>query len=258
MRIIERGILLALALGCAGASGDDLEAYRVELTTSVWWVPPKGAVRAGQLPVDFASDLALGDSPTFFGRLVWKPGRRHKVIVEGSPYRFAGDHVLTRTVTFQGRVYSFNERIQSEAELDYFSAGYGYDILNGPSGHLGLSVSGAYFRASGTLAAPARSIEGSDEQTVGLPLVGLSFRRSPWPGSSVLSIQGDVKGISVGRYGHFVQGSLEAGVNWRWISVLGGYQFLNSDIHESTNRPQPSGVRTRFTGPIFTIQFRDR
>ena len=227
--------------------------FRVELTAAAWQTRIEGTLQAAGLPIDLRSDLALDDRTIFFGRLVAKPGRRHRLIIEGSPYSFAGVNTVSRAITFQGQTFTVNDTLQSSATLDYVYGGYQFDIISASRGHFGFQAGAAYLNATGTINSATRGITATRSQKIGLPLAGAGFR--VWP-LRFLNITGGVKGMSLGGYGHFVQGEIGAGVGIRFITFQAGYQIVDADVHENTGTAGRPGIAPRIQGPIFAIQLR--
>src|SRR5947199_10445125 len=93
---------------------EDFENFRVEITASAWLVSPTGTIQSGLLPVDLRGDLQLEQSqPHFFGKLVLKPARRHRISVEGIPYRLEGAAPVSRQIVFAGRTYNVQDFVTS-------------------------------------------------------------------------------------------------------------------------------------------------
>lgn len=92
---------------CASISDGNPEDFRVELTGAVWLVNSSGTIQANGTPVDLVSDLgAQQRQPTFFGRLVVKPGRKHRIVIEGTPFRISGYNVVDRTFVYRGQTFN--------------------------------------------------------------------------------------------------------------------------------------------------------
>jgi hypothetical protein len=249
-----RGLLVFFAAMLPLIAQSDPEAFRFEVTALAWRTSVEGTLQSGILPIDLQSDLNLQPQWTFFGKLTAKPGRKHRIFIEGSPYSFDGRNALARSVTFNGRTYNVQDRIVSSAELTYVAAGYQYDVIGRPRGHLGFQVSGAYLDATGTLSSINTGISATRSQQIGLPLAGAEFRAFLIP--SILSVSGEIKGMAFGDYGHFVQAGVFAGVGWHGVSLQAGWQILDADIHEANGGANPAGIAPRITGPIVGIQFR--
>jgi hypothetical protein len=241
----------------AFAQTEPLENFRVELTAATWRPSVTGTVTALGLPVALHGDLNLDDGWMFFGKLVFKPARRHRIVVEGSPYDFTGLNNLTRNVTFNGKTYFVQETVASEAELTYVYGGYQFDVISRDRGHIGIEAGGAYLDATGTIRGVTTGASATRNQTIGLPLAGAEFRWFLLPRSRLLNVNGEVKGMAFGGYGNFFQGAFHVGAGNRWITIQAGYQYLNADIHENRS-VNPAGIAPVFQGPIFSVQLRDR
>jgi hypothetical protein len=194
------------------------------------------------------------NKPTFFGKLVVKPGRKHRIIVEGTPYNLDGRKNLTETIVYRGQTFNVNETVVSNASLTYVFAGYQYDVLSREAGHLGIQVGGSYLDATGTISGLTSAISATKSQRIGLPLVGTEFRFAPIPGLRAIQIAGEVKGMGLGDYGHYIQSELKAGLRAGLFTFEAGYRFVDANVHETGSNP--SGVSPQFKGPIAGVVFR--
>jgi hypothetical protein len=233
---------------------DDPEKSKLEITTSYWPINTSGTIRANGTPVDLKSDLGVTQSqPTFTGKLVAKPGRRNKIVVEGTPFGLDGNKDLSRSITYQGRNYVVNDRVTSTADMNYFYAGYQFDVLSRPSGHLGVEAGGAYLSATGSITSQTANVTESKTETVGLPLAGVEFRVFPVRRRFNVEINGEVRGMKFGGYGYYVQASANAGAGIGPVLVEGGYRIVNFDIHTTD---LTTVVNPQFTGPVVSLVFR--
>ena len=94
----------------------------------------------------------------------------------------------------------------------------------------------------------------SKSETIGLPLAGAEFRIFPIPGHRIFEIDGGLRGMGFGSYGHYVQANGNAGVAIGPITLQAGYRAVNVDLHQSSNGG--SGLSARLQGPIFGALFR--
>jgi hypothetical protein len=235
-------------------TSDDSESFHVEITGSAWLVDSGGTIQAGGSPVDLVSDLgAQQQQPAFYGRLVIKPGRRHRIVVEGMPLRLNGYNIVSRTITYQGQTFDVNDTVRSTADLNYAFAGYQYDLLSSSRGHFGLSAGAAYLSATGTVMEVAGGTTATKTEAVGLPLAGAEGRVFPLPHSQILQIEAGVRGMAVGSYGHYLEASGSGGVGIGPFVILAGYRWANIDLHDSSAE---NGVDVRLHGPIFSLQWR--
>jgi hypothetical protein len=248
-------LLAAIALPPA-SRGQDVEEFRVEVTASLWVRDVTGTIRSGITPVDLRADLGIEqDRPQFYGRLVFQPVRRHRFLVEGAPYRLQGEQDVSRQFTFAGQTYTFQDRVASNASIDFVFGGYQFDLVSRPRGHFGFAGGIAYIDATGTVESRDFDFTGTETQSFPFPLVGAGFRALLVPGRQLLSVEGGFKGMTLGDYGHYVQGVASVGLNvGRHMTVLAGYLVVNADVHR---RNGTRGFDPRFSGPVFSVQLRD-
>jgi hypothetical protein len=255
-----------------GTNGGGPEDFRVEVTGSAWLVNSGGTIRpgggSGVIPVislspvitvpaaiDLVTDLGVKQrQPSFYGRLVIKPGRKHRIVIEGTPVALHGTNVITQTVIYQGQVFTIGQTLESSADVNYFFGGYQYDVVSAPAGHLGFSVGGAYLNATGTIRGIESGLVATKSETVGLPLAGAEARVFVIPGRKLLEIDGGVRGMAFGGYGHYVEGTVNGGIGFGPLTIQAGYRAVSADLHSANNGG--NGVDVRLRGPIFSLQAR--
>src|SRR5215472_1723116 len=111
------GVPAVLLLTLPAMAQEGIEKFHVELTASGWLVSPSGTIQSGITPVDLRRDLQLEQwKPHFFGKLVVKPCRRHRLMVEGTPYRLSGAAPVSRQIVFAGRTYNIQDFVTSTAD----------------------------------------------------------------------------------------------------------------------------------------------
>jgi hypothetical protein len=243
-------------LGRIYAASENPEDFRVELTGAAWLLDSSGLIQANGTPVNLVSDLgASQQQPTFFGRLILKPRRKHRIVVEGTPFQLSGYNIVDRTIVYHGETFNVHETLRSSAELNYLFAGYQYDVLTGSMGHLGFSVGAAYLGTTGTITSVQLGTTATKTETLGLPLVGAETRIFPIPGHHMLLLEGDIKGMDVGGYGDYIEAAGSGGINVGHFAVLAGYRTVNPNIHTSSSH-NPAGVNVHLRGPIFSMQWR--
>ncbi len=233
----------------------DPESFKVEVTGSAWVLNSSGTLQASGTPIDLKRDLGIEQNqPTFLGKLVLKPGRKHRIVIEGTPFRLNGLNTITRTITYHGQTFNVSDTVSSSAQLDYLFAGYQYDVISRPAGHLGFAIGGAYLNATGTLHSQQLNTTASKTETIGLPLIGADFRVFPLPSHRFLEINGAAKGMAFGDYGHYVDGQINVGVPVGHITLEAGYRIVDADLHQTSG--QQNGISPQFTGPVFSLVFR--
>jgi hypothetical protein len=238
----------------AASNGEAPEDFHFEITGAAWLVNSSGTIQANGSPINLVSDLgAEQQQPTFYGRFVFKPGRHHRIVVEGSPISISGLNTVQRTIVYRGQSFNVDETLSSSADLNYLFAGYQYDVLTGRLGHLGFSVGGAYLGATGTINAVQASTTATRSETIGLPLAGMDFRVFPIPGRKIIEVEGGMQGMGVGSYGSFIEGSASGGVRLGPIGILAGYRELVANLHEASGGG--SGVDLHLRGPVFSLMW---
>jgi hypothetical protein len=258
------GVGVLRAASWQDTSASDAENFRVEVTGSAWLVDSGGTIQAGGAlasviasgtAIDLVTDLGVKQrQSTFYGRLIIKPGRKHRIVIEGTPVRLHGTNVITRTVIYQGQVFTMGQTLQSSADVNYFFGGYQYDLISHPAGHLGISVGGGYLNATGTIRGIESGLLATKSETVGLPLAGAEGRVFVIPGRKLLEIDGGVRGMTYGGYGHYLEGTVNGGIGFGPLTVQAGYRAVSADLH--TTSDGGNGVDVRLHGPIFSLQAR--
>lgn len=247
-------VIFLLLAAISAFAQEDAEQSKIEITTSYWPINTSGSIRANGTPVDLKSDLGVSQGQaTFSGKLVAKPGRKQKIIVEGTPFRLDGSKNLSRSITYQGRTYVVSDYVTSTADMNYFYAGYQVDLLSRPAGHLGFEAGGAYLSATGSITSHTAGVTESKTETIGLPLAGVEFRAFPVRRNISVEVNGEVRGMKFGSYGYYVQASGNLGAGFGPILVEGGYRIVNFDIH-TTNLT--TIVNPQFTGPVVSLVIR--
>jgi hypothetical protein len=249
------GCLLFACTAFAADTSESPEAFHIEVTGSGWLVNSGGTIQASGSPINLATDLGVyQQQPTFYGRLIFKPGRKHRIIVEGTPFFLQGQNTVDRTVTYRGDTFNVSQTLISNADFNYAFAGYQYDLLSGSMGHLGLSVGGAYLNADGTIRALQTGITATKSETVGLPLAGVEGRVFPIRRHRILEFDGGLRGMDFDGYGHYLEAGANAGVTFGPITLQAGYRSVRVDI--LTTSANPSGVDALLRGPLFSAQWR--
>lgn len=247
--------LLLIGIKIQAADVENPESFRLEFTGSSWLLNTAGNVESSGTVIDFVHDLGFEQQrPTFYGKLVFKPGRKHRIVLEASPLRFEGQNTIHRSIIYQGQAFDVDETLKTNAGLDDVYVGYQYDILSGPAGHLGVSAGGAYMNATATIVSVEAATTASKTQNLGLPLTGIDFRIFPLRSHKWVDIDGEIKGMDFGHYGYFVEGAANAGVWLGPVVVEAGYRVVDSLLQETG--ADGGGIAVRMRGPIFSLGFK--
>jgi hypothetical protein len=251
-----RFVLFLLFAATAQAQDNDREAFTVEGTVAAWFLHPAGTVISNGNQIDFRTDLGISEHHTSpYIRAILKPSRKNRVVFETIPYRLNGNQQLTRSVTFNGVTYTIQDRIASEANVNYFFGGYQRDLVSNSFGHAGFLTGIGYLDGDANVRSQTRGLQGTESAKIPFPLVGGEFRVLPDP-RGLFNINADVKGFPLGTYGHYFQTVVNVGVSLGHnLTAQAGYGYVNANIHEKNNG---DGFKLNFRGPLLSIQFRDR
>src|SRR5436190_7822712 len=240
----------------AYAQDNDREAFTVEGTVSAWFLHSSGDVISNGNRIDFRTDLGISSRHTSpFIHVILKPRRKDRIVFETIPYRLEGNAQLTKSFTFNGVTYTIQDRVASEANVNYFFGAYQRDLVSGSMGHAGLQAGVGYLDGDANVKSQTRGLQGSESAKIPFPLIGGEFRVFP-DSRGHLNVNADVKGFPLDGYGHYFQTVVNVGVSLSHnLTAQVGYAYVNGDVHEKNNG---DGFRLNFRGPVISIQFRDR
>src|SRR3989304_9621565 len=180
------------------------ENYTIEVEGRMWMVKLDSTVRIVEngigTEVKLVDDLGFDERKNFFeGRLQVKFARKHKLNLEYIPLKWDADKLITRTIEFNGQLYTVGTRVQSRLDLTFFKGGYEYDFLAGSLGFLGGTLDVLVANAKVQLTAPALAIDQKEEVTVPIPMIGLIGRVYPikW-----VNLTAKASGLPAGSYGY--------------------------------------------------------
>jgi len=228
------------------------KVYGYEVSGSWLGFAPHGDVQTNSNRVEFSSDLGIDNvqSQAAFWFLI-KPWYRSGLFAEFIPYRFDGEQTITRSFRFGGVTYTANQPVTAKATLNYVSFGYLHDVVNRARIEGRLLAGVAYFGLRSSATSPS---VGTAEvnRDVPFPLVGFLARYSPSEASH-FSIRGDIRGMTFGSYGNYidVSGALAYNVS-QHITLEAGYRAVDGQGHHKTR-----GADLNFRGPTITFRLHD-
>ena len=229
------------------------EKYGYEFTAGYWPLSSSGNVLSHGTTTDFRSDLGIKGRAHPMFKAILKTAERHGFTFEFVPYRLDGENTLTRSVHFSGQTYPAQDRIHSEASVNYIFGGYQYDLVSRRRGYVELIAGVAYFGAS-VRAESQRVGSTTEERRVPLPILGGRFRIFPFRGDS-FNINGEVKGMAYGSFGRYINPSVNAALAVApHVRLQAGFNLVDADAH---NTEGTKGFKLRFAGPIFSVQLHD-
>jgi outer membrane protein len=207
------------------------EFVGLEIGIAGWQAAPSGWVEdastAGSGRADLEDDLQLDDQTAGFAwlRVMHPIPLLPNAKLSYTPLQFEGSG--SSSFTFAGATY--NERVDSEAQLDQWDAALFYEVLdNVVDLDVGLNVKvlDGYFKTTSQTTGETRQVDFSApipmlyaNAGVNLPLTGLSLA---------------VEGSAVGYSGHSLS-DIKAGVRYTMLGVVGleaGYRALRVKIDD--------------------------
>jgi len=244
-------LFLFAPLLTAGSS-EGPEDYRIELSGTLWRMNTNGTIHADGTPANLITDLGVGQRQRIYdGRLVLRFKRKNRFVFEGTPISINGMNTLNRSVSYFGQQYSVSETLKSSAQVNYIYGGFHRDWYRGRFGRAGTSIGAAYLGLAGSVQANPSGIDKKGSTPFGLPLAGGDFRFYLIPDKRWLAVEGAVRGLPAGSYGHWLEAI--AGVGG-WVGPIGmqiGYREILIDFHQTGINP--NGMNLRFYGPLATV-----
>jgi len=156
------------------------ETYAVEFAYG-WWRPAPTIQIASEgleIPptlIDFETDFGVESQRMREFRIVVRPGKKHKFKFDYLPISYEiVDHVLERTVVFNGQSYTVGVPVNVDAKFTTLKIGYEYDFLYYDRGYLGFIVDTKVTRARIDFDSPVNSEFA--EAVAPIPTVGLAGR----------------------------------------------------------------------------------
>jgi hypothetical protein len=228
------------------------KVYGYEVSGSWLGFTPKGNVQTNSNLVEFDSDLGIDGMQSQVA--LWfliKPWYRSGLFGEFTPYRFNGEQTITRSFRFGGVTYAANQPVSAKATLNYVSFGYLHEVVNSARFEGKLLAGVAYFGLRSSATSP---LVGTAEvnRDVPFPLAGFLGRYSPSEDSQ-FSLRGDIRGMTFGSYGSYidVSGAFAFNVS-EHISLEAGYRAVDGHGHHKTR-----GADLNFRGPTITFRLHD-
>jgi len=228
------------------------KVVRYEISASWLGLTPKGNVLTNSNRVDFVSDLGIDHRQSQVGfSFLMQPWDRGGLFLEVIPYRFSGELTTSRSFRFGGVTYPANETLTSTATLNYIAMGYQHSIVGRPRLDVGLQAGVAYVGVRAR--ASSASVGSADvDRDVPFPLAGFVARYTPG-GQSQFSLRGEIRGMTFGSYGRYIEGAGGLGFNLsRHVTLEAGYRVIDGEGHHKTR-----GAELNFRGPTLTFRLHD-
>jgi hypothetical protein len=214
------------------------ERYIIEGSGSLWNPNPAMSITSESLGIigsriDFVQDLGLQQTRFRGFKIVFHPGRKHKLRFERVPIDYQQSAVLRRDIVFNGQRYSVGVPVISELDWKAYRYAYEYDFISMSRGFGGVVLGAEQTDVNATLRSPIL-----DEYTglrAPVPAIGGIARVYVTSG---VSITGELSGIKLPEnkaydfHGHYMDLDLYGTFNFnRIIGAQVGYRTLDVDAH---------------------------
>jgi hypothetical protein len=246
------GLLFLSTHLCAASDSEGPEDYRIELNANLWRMNTNGTLHSDGMPINLLTDLGVGQRQRIYdGRLVWKFKRKYRFVLEGTPLSIQGLNTVNRSVSYFGQQYSVSETLKSSAKINYVYAGLHHDWYSGRMGRFGSSLGAAYLGLSGSIQAEQSGVSKKNSTPAGLPFAGVDFRFYLIPNKRWIALEGTVRGLPAGGYGHWLEGSGGVGGFVGPIGMQIGYREMLINFHQTGINA--NGINLRFYGPMASV-----
>jgi hypothetical protein len=135
------------------------EKYHVEVAYALWRPNRDIIVSSESLgiigtQIDAVTDLGFGEETFQDLKIVLRPSRKFKFLIDYTPIKYTGDTILSRTIVFNGQRYSIGLPVVSELDWKIWRFGLEYDFIYGSRGFAGFIIDAKYNDVDLTLTAP--------------------------------------------------------------------------------------------------------
>lgn len=231
--VFMSALLLALPAPAGAEVTFEVRSWRADLA---------GVIQIGDTApvdeIDLVADLGLETEDDFEGRLLIRPSRRTMLRLAWLPLSFAGEEIVSRTITFFGRDFTVSRRVLSELELDYGRLGFAWQFLSTRDGRyrIGPLIEAKGFRGEATLSAPdpPLAVTESGEFETAFASAGLVADLEP---SERLHLFAEASVLVDTNDGDLLDA--EGGVRFYpldWLAIVGGYRILEVDAGDGDER----------------------
>jgi hypothetical protein len=258
-------LLLTCALGLRAQDNEEFDSYKVRIEGFWFYSNPTGDIQGSREngTIDLSKDLGFNSYSTFSGKLDWKFTHKNHLYLVGSSFDQTRQHVLSRTITFQGQTFDVGLSTRAHLNAPLIAPGYQYDIIRRKRGHLGIGVQIDLFDASASLSAAAQvtgdgvhhaAVSASSSLLAPIPVAGPDFRFYLM-NSPRLFVEGQLFGMYLFGYGNFMSTVDDLGFSInKHLSLNAGYQLGSRLIVNNSASSNRIGVHLTQQGPVVGAQ----
>lgn len=140
------------------------DAYTVRVSGYYWNADPSGSINTralnqGELPLDGLT--GLDSYPAIYIDGDWKFRPRQHIIFSTAPNSTQKTATLTAPIEFLNELFQVNATVTTKLRTTSVMAGYEYDFMRGPRGHLGVTGDIDFLDVSASIAGTGEVIDGN-------------------------------------------------------------------------------------------------
>jgi hypothetical protein len=241
-------------------SETEFDSYKVRVGGFWFHSNPSGDIEAsnGSDTINLQKDLGFDTYSTFVGKVDWRFTRKNHLYLVGADFTQDRQHVLTRTITYQGQTFEVGLTTSAHLAAPLIAPGYQYDILRRKRGHLGIAVQIDLFNASAAISAKAQVVNGMQFPAVSasssllapIPVAGPEARFY-LTNSPRVFVEGNLNGMYLFGYGNFISTGDNIGVTInKHLSVNAGYLLGTRLIVTNNSSSNRIGIHLTQSGAI--------
>ena len=251
--MVKRVLLVAscfvLVATLASAQVLELEGryWPAALTATVRVTGDHAEVPSDISTINLKSDLGLKDKDLKDFRLTLFTGPNSRLRMAYVKMDYSADQNITRTILFNGQLYTVGTRVLTTLNLDYWRYGWVWEFVGGPFSKVkfGTLLEAKTISVDAGLSAPELAPPVAEKKSFSatVPTVGLVLDINP---SRMLNIFAEVSGMSLGDKGHAWDG--EAGLKLvlgSHLLVSGGYRYFDLRVND-----KPDFATLKNSGPF--------
>jgi hypothetical protein len=180
-----------------------------------------------------SDEIGLEDPEVvIIGSATLRLARRHTLRAEAFGFSVDGSERITQSFTFDGKIYPAGTQVDSEADVVFGGADYGFDLVHNEIVAIGLTLGVRAVSAKATIESSLLNQKGEGELQAALPAVGIVgiLHPLPVPVLRSLAVSARLTGGTIGDAGTFID--VDGGVEWLPIPVLAlriGYRYFHAE-----------------------------
>jgi len=205
------------------------EHYKLRLEYVRWFPSLTGELQkgAGDVPgtlVDLKDDLGIEDHSSNELKAVLRLGGRAKLRAAYTPLDYDGDVIASRPFLFDGTFFRKDAQTVTSLKGALWSGDFGFDVLRGGWGYLGLLVGARVLDVDAVIVQPTEGRRETGTLQAPVPVLGVSGRL--YVGR--ISLSAEISGLTIGSRGtlYDAEGHARYHLTDR-LAVGGGFRLLS-------------------------------